>query len=76
MVKNSLAKQERQVQSLGWEDSLEKETTNHSSRFLVWEIPWTGDPGGLQSNGCKELEYDLATKQQQQCSFYFAFRNL
>ena len=56
MVKNSPAKREREVQSLGWEDALEKEMTTHSSRFLVWEIPWTGDPGGLQSNGGKELD--------------------
>ena len=42
--------QEIQVQSLGGNDSLEKETTTHSS-FLAWEIPWTEEPGGLQSSG-------------------------
>ena len=39
---------ETQVQSLGGEDPLEKEMATHSS-ILVWEIPWTEEPGGLQS---------------------------
>ena len=38
------------VQSLGWEDPLEKEMATHSS-ILVWRIPWTEEPGGLQSTG-------------------------
>ena len=42
--------QERQVQSLGREDPLEKEMATHSS-ILVWKIPWTEEPGGLQSMG-------------------------
>ena len=42
--------QEMQVQSLGWEDPLEKEMATHSS-ILAWEIPWTGEPGQLQSVG-------------------------
>ena len=37
-----------QVQSLGWEDPQEKEMATHSS-ILAWEIPWTEEPGGLQS---------------------------
>ena len=41
---------ETQVQSLGWEDPLEKETATHSS-VLAWEIPLTEEPGGLQSMG-------------------------
>ena len=41
--------QEMQVQSLGWEDPLEKEMATHSS-ILAWEIPWTEDPGSLQSS--------------------------
>ena len=45
--------QEMQVQSLGREDLLEKETVMHSS-ILVWEIPWTEEPGGLQSMGSKK----------------------
>ena len=40
--------QEKQVLSLGGEDFLEKEMTTHSSIF-IWEIPWTEEPGGLQS---------------------------
>ena len=47
MVKNLPAMQETQVQSLGWEDSLEKEMATHSS-ILVWKIPQTEEPGGLQ----------------------------
>ena len=50
MVKNSPAMQETQVQSLGQEDTLEKEMTTHSS-ILAWRIPWTEEPGGLQSMG-------------------------
>ena len=42
--------QETQVRSLGQEDPLEKEMAAHSS-VLVWEIPWTEKPGGLQSRG-------------------------
>ena len=42
--------QERRVRSLGWEDPLEKEMATHSS-VLAWEIPWTEEPGGLQSTG-------------------------
>ena len=38
------------VQFLGWEDPLEEEMATHSS-ILVWEIPWTEEPGGLQSMG-------------------------
>ena len=47
--------QKTQVQSLGWEDPLEKGMANHSS-VLAWRIPWTEEPGGLQSMGFKELE--------------------
>ena len=43
------------VQSLGWEDPLEKEMATHSST-LAWKIPWTEKPGGLQSWGHKELD--------------------
>ena len=48
MVKNLPTMQETWVQSLGGEDPLEKEMTTHSS-ILAWEIPWTEEPGGLQS---------------------------
>ena len=47
--------QETQVQPLGWEDPLEKEMATHSS-ILAWEIPWTEEPGGLQSIGHKESD--------------------
>ena len=47
-VKNLPEMQEIRVQSLGQEDSMEKEMTTHSS-ILAWEIPWTEEPGGLQS---------------------------
>ena len=50
MVKNLPAVQEAQVRSLGWEDPLEKEMASHS-RILAWGIPWTEEPGGLQSMG-------------------------
>ena len=50
MVKNLPAMQETWVQSLGWEDSLQKEMATHSS-ILVWRIPGTEEPGGLQSMG-------------------------
>ena len=43
------------IQSLGWEDPLEKETATHSS-ILAWRIPWTEEIGGLQSTGRKELD--------------------
>ena len=46
VVKNSPAKQEMWVQSLGWADPLKKEMATHSS-ILAWEILWTGEPGGL-----------------------------
>ena len=45
--------QEMQVQSLGQEDPLEKEMTTHSSIF-AWEIPWTEEPGGLQTMGSQK----------------------
>ena len=43
------AKQETQIQSLGQEDPLEEEMATHSS-ILAWKIPWTEEPGGLQSD--------------------------
>ena len=50
MVKNLPAMQETLVQSLGQEDPLEKKMATHPS-ILAWEIPWTEEPGGLQSMG-------------------------
>ena len=51
--------QEMQVWSLGWEDSLEKEMATHPS-ILVWEIPSTEEPGGLQSMGSKKSQTQLS----------------
>ena len=51
------------VRFLGGEDPLQKEMVTHSSIF-AWEIPWTEEPGGLQSWGHKELDMILMTKQQ------------
>ena len=48
-------KQEMRVQSLGWEDALEKETAILSS-ILAWEMPWIEVPGGLQSMGITESQ--------------------
>ena len=48
---------------LGQEDLLEKEMATHS-RILAWEIPWTEEPGGLQSMGLQRVGYNLAMKQQ------------
>ena len=54
-VKNLPAIQETWVQSLGWEDPLEKGIATHSS-ILVWRIPWTEELGGLQSTGSRESD--------------------
>ena len=55
LVKNLPAVQETWVRSLGQEDALEKEMATHSS-ILAWRIPWTEEPGGLQSMGSQELD--------------------
>ena len=57
LVKNLPAVQETQVQSLGWEDPLEKEMATHSS-ILAWKISWTEEPGGLQSMGSQRVGHD------------------
>ena len=56
-VKNLPAVQETQVPSLGWEDPLEKGMATHSST-LAWRIPWTEEPGGLQSMGLPAVGHD------------------
>ena len=48
---------ENQVQSLGWEDPLEKKMTTHSS-ILAWKIPWTEEPGWLLSMGSQSVGHD------------------
>ena len=55
MVKHLPTMQETQVQSLGWEDPLEKEMETHSS-ILAWEIPWTEELGRLQCVGSQESD--------------------
>ena len=56
-VKNSPARQEAWVRSLHQKDSLEKETVTHSS-ILAWRIPWTEEPGGLQSMGLQRVGHN------------------
>ena len=56
-VKRLPTMQETQVLSLGWEDPLEKEMAAHSS-ILAWKIPWTEDPGGLQSTGLQRVGHN------------------
>ena len=50
------------VRSLGQEDPLEKEMATYSSIF-AWEVPWTEEPGRLQSSGSQRVGHDLATEQ-------------
>ena len=68
MVKNLPAKQDTWVQSLGKKGPLEKEMLIHSS-ILAWRIPWTVEPGGLQSMESQRVGH-LATKLQQQQKQY------
>ena len=56
-IKNLPAVQETQVRSLGQEDPLEKGMTTHSS-ILPWRIPWTEEPGGLQSMGSQRVGHE------------------
>ena len=55
-----MQKMQAWVQSLGWEDPLEKEMATHSS-ILVWRIPWTEEPGRLQSMGLQRVGHNSAT---------------
>ena len=61
MVKNSLAnagdKRDGEVQSMGWEDTLEKEMATHSS-ILAWKTPWTEEPDGPQSMRPQRVGHD------------------
>ena len=57
MVKNLPAMQETQVCSLGWEDPLEKGMAIHFT-ILAWKVPWTEEPGGLQSVGSKRVRHN------------------
>ena len=60
MVKNPSAMQETWIWSLGWDDPLEKGMAIHSS-ILTWRIPWTEEPGGLQSVGSQRVGHDWET---------------
>ena len=60
VVKNLLAMQETQVRSLSQEDPLEKGMATHSS-ILAWKIPWTEEPGGLESTGSQRVILDWMT---------------
>ena len=57
LVKNPPAMQETLVQSLSWEDPLEEGMATHSS-ILAWRIPWTEEPGGLQSMGSQRVGHN------------------
>ena len=57
MVKHLPTKQETRVRFLGWEDPLEKEMATHSG-ILAWEIPWTEEPGRLQSMGSQRVGHN------------------
>ena len=66
MTKNPLANagDARDLGSIpGWGKSLEKEMSTHSSIF-AWEMPWTEEPGRLQSMGSQRVRHDLVTKQR------------
>ena len=67
MVKNLPAMQETWVRSSGWEDPLEKWMATHSS-ILAWEIPWTEEPGELQSMGSQRVGHDRETNTRPRCS--------
>ena len=58
-LKSLPAMQETWVQSLGWEDPLDKEMATHSS-VLAWEIQWTEEPGGLPSMGLQKSQTPLS----------------
>ena len=56
-IKNLPAMRETWARSLGWEDPLEKGTATHSS-ILTWRMPWTEEPGGLESMGLQRVGHD------------------
>ena len=57
MVKNPPAMQKTLVRSLGWKEALEEGMASHSC-ILAWRIPWTEEPGGLQSMGSQRVRHD------------------
>ena len=70
MVKSLSAMQETQVQSLGWEDPLEKEMATHSN-ILAWKIPWTEEPSRLWGHKESDMTEQLTTTTQ--CIYKIAF---
>ena len=68
MVKRLSTMWETRVQSLGWEDPLEKEMAIHSST-IAWKIPWTEEPGRLQSMGSQRVGHDWAIFTRSQSKF-------
>ena len=64
LIQNPPTMQETCVRSLGWEDPLEKGMATHSS-VPAWRIPWTEEPGRLQSMGLQRVGHSLATEQQE-----------
>ena len=70
MVKNLPANEGEAGSIPGWEDPLEKEMATHSS-ILAWEIPWTEEPGGLQSVGLQWVGHDLVTEQTHHTDLVF-----
>ena len=66
-AKNLPAMQETWVWSLGWEDPLEKGMASHSS-ILAWRIPWTEEPGGLESMGLQRVRHIYVT-----FTFFYCF---
>ena len=70
LVKNLPTIWETWVQSLGWEDPLEKGMATHFS-FLAWRTPWTEEPGGLQSMGLLRVRHDWATFTFNNVVFWF-----
>ena len=69
-VKNLPAMQETLVQSLGQEDPLEKGMATHSS-ILAWRIPWTEEPGGLQSMGLQRVTTEQESDMTENYFFLF-----
>ena len=66
--------QETLIQSLVWEDALEKEMATHSG-ILAWEIPWREEPGRLRSMGSQRIGHNLMTEQQQTAYLADLLRN-
>ena len=64
--------QELWIRYLGWENPLEEEVATHFS-ILAWKVPWTGEPGRLQSKGLQRVAHDWTTKPEQEDKHVFAF---